>query len=479
MNYKLVFKTIGKLLQVQAAFLVIPLLFSFISQENISYSYIIPIAILLVFSFLLSFLKTGESKFYAKDGIATVGLAWIILSLFGALPFVLSGTLPNFVDAIFESSSGFTTTGSSVINNIETTYKSIQIWRSLTIWVGGMGILVFVIAIQPKNNSRAIYLLKAESTGPSVGKLTSKITLSARILYLIYIGLTLILFILLLFKIPFFDSLNYALSTAGTGGFGIHNNSIGHYADVYVEAVITVFMILFGISFNVFYLILIGNVKQALKSEELRVYLVIFISVSILIAINTIGMYTNFMEALRYSSFQSASIMTTTGYSTTNFNSWPELSKWLLIILMFIGGSAGSTAGGMKVSRIIIYFKTVIKEIKYSIHPNRISIITFEGKPITESMSKGVFAYLATYILILIFGVLIISIDGYDIATNFTATLSSISNVGPGLGAVGPANNYSIFSSFSKVVLSFIMIVGRLELFPILILFSPKLYKNN
>lgn len=478
MNYKLVFKTIGKLLQVEAALLVIPLIVSFFYEENISYSYLVPIGILIIISIMLSLLKPSELSFTAKEGFAVVGLSWLILSAFGSLPLIISGVLPNFFDAFFETASGFTTTGSSVITNVEIVPKSILLWRSITIWVGGMGILVFIIAILPKTNSRSIYLLKAESTGIKVGKLTSKITLSARILYLIYICLTLLLIILLSFKIPLFDSINYALSAAGTGGFGIHNTSIAYYNSVYVDIVVAVFITIFGINFNIFYLILIGNVKQALKSEELRIYLIILLTATVLITFNTIGIYSNFFNALRYSFFQSASIMTTTGFSTYDFNTWPELSKWILVMLMLIGGSAGSTAGGLKVSRIIVFFKTIIKEIKYSIHPNQISIITFEGKRVEESTSKGVFAFLTAYIFIIVIGVLLISIDGKDLTTNLLAILSTINNVGPGLNLIGPLNNYSIFSNLSKLVLSFVMIIGRLEIFPILILFSPSLYKK-
>lgn len=478
MNYRLVFKTIGKLLQVEAALLVIPLIVSIFYEENISYSYLVPIGILIIISILLSLLKPRELSFTAKEGFAVVGLSWLIISAFGSLPLIFSGVLPNFFDAFFETASGFTTTGSSVIKDVEILPKSILLWRSITIWVGGMGILVFIIAILPKTNSRSIYLLKAESTGIKVGKLTSKITLSARILYLIYMGLTLIMIILLSFKIPLFDSINFALSSAGTGGFAIYNLSVAHYNSLYVEIVIGIFITLFGINFNVFYLIIIGNVKQALKSEELRYYLIILFTASALIAINTIGIYGNFINALRYSFFQSASIMTTTGFSTYDFNTWPEFSKWILVMLMFIGGSAGSTAGGIKVSRIIIYFKTILKEIKYSIHPNQISIITFEGKRVEESTSKGVFGFIVAYMFIFVIGVLLISIDGKDLTTNLLAIITTINNVGPGLNLIGPLNNFSIFSNFSKFVLSFIMIIGRLEIFPILILFSPKLYKK-
>ncbi len=479
MNYKIVLKTLGKLFFVEAGLLIIPLALSLINKEDIYLAYLIPILILLIIGKLLSYIKTDKTDFFAKEGFATVGIAWLILSLFGSIPFVISGTLPNFFDAFFETASGFTTTGSSVIVNVENVYKSILLWRSLTIWIGGMGVLVFIIAIIPQSNIRSIYLLKAESTGPKVGKLTSKIVFSARILYLIYFFLTLILVILLAFKIPIFDSINYALSAAGTGGFSIHNNSIAHYNSAYVEVVITIFVIIFGINFNIFYLILIGKFAQAFKSEELKTYLIIITTAILLVAFNTLKIYNNFLTALRYSSFQVASIMTTTGFSSFDFNTWPEFSKWILIILMFIGGSAGSTAGGIKVSRVIIYFKTIIKEIKHSLFPNQISIITFEEKRVTEEMSKGVFSYLAAYFFILIIGVLIISIDNKDFATNFTAVLTTISNVGPGFNVIGPTGNFSSFSNLSKFTLSFIMIIGRLELFPILILFSPKLYRNK
>lgn len=479
MNYKLIFKTLGKLLLLEAILLTIPLIASFLNKENIYHAYLIPIIILLAIFFLTTLIKSTNNKFYPKEGFFVVGLTWIVLSLFGSLPFIISQTIPNFFSAFFEAASGFTTTGATIIDDVEAIYKSILLWRSLMVWIGGMGVLVFVIAILPQTSSRSIYLIKAESTGPSVGKLTSKTTLSARILYLIYISLTVILFLLLLIKIPFFDSINYALSTAGTGGFAIHNNSIAHYNSTYVEIVITIFMILFGINFNVFYLILIGNIRKALKSEELKVYLLILFSAIILIAINTLTLYNNIFTSLRYSAFQSASIMSTSGFSSTNFDMWPEFSKWILIILMFIGSSAGSTAGGIKVSRIIIYFKSVLKEIKYTIHPKQVSIITFEDKPITESVSKGAFSYITAYFIILILGILLISVDNYDFTTNFTAALSSISNVGPGFNLVGPLNNYSMFSSFSKTILALIMITGRLELFPILIFLSPKLYTNH
>lgn len=442
-------------------------------------AFLIPIIILLILAIVLLSIKVKRTTLYAKEGFLTVGLSWIILSLFGAIPFIVSNTLPNFFDAFFETVSGFTTTGSSVISNVEKVNKSILLWRSISIWLGGMGVLAFIIAVLPHTDARSIYMIKAESPGPKVGKLVSKVKFSTRILYLIYILLTLVFIIFLAFKIPIFDSVCYALSGAGTGGFAIHNLSIAHYNSLYVEIVTTVFLFLFGINFSIFYFILIGNYKEVLKNEELKNYILVLFTAIILIAFNTINIYGNFFSSLRYSAFQATSIMTTTGFSTFDFNNWPAFSKWILIILMFTGASAGSTSGGIKMSRIIIYFKTVIKEIKYSIHPKQISIITFEGKPLDEATQKSVSSFLAAYLIVLLFGVLLISIDGKDLITNFTAILASLSNVGPGLEIVGPLGNYASFSNFSKFILSIIMLIGRLELFPIFIIFSPRLWLSK
>jgi len=479
MNYRLIIKTIGKLLYIEALLLIIPLLCSFIYKEDIYLAYLIPISIMIILGFIFSKIKCENNKFYQREGFFTVGLAWLILSFFGSLPFIISQTIPNFFSAYFEATSGFTSTGATVISDLTVINKSILLWRSLMNWVGGMGILVFILAIIPQTDSRSIYLLKAESTGPSVDKLTTKLTYSARILYLIYFGLTLILFLLLIIKIPLFDSINFAFATAGTGGFAIFNESIAYYNSVYVEIVIAIFMIIFGINFNIYYLILIKNFKKAFKSEELKVYLGIILTATLLIAINTLNIYKNFFTSLRFSFFQVSSIISTSGYTSTNFDLWPEFSKWILIMLMFIGSCAGSTSGGIKVARIIIYFKTILKEIKYSIHPKRVSVITLEGKPVNESMMKGLFAFITTYIFILIIGTLLISLNKFDFITNFTATLTCLSNVGPGLSLVGPTGNFSIFSNFSHAVLSLIMMIGRLELFPILIIFSPSLYTND
>ncbi|NLD25736.1 MAG: TrkH family potassium uptake protein [Acholeplasmataceae bacterium] len=480
MNYRMVFRVIGNLLRVEAGLLLLPLIVSFIYKENLYYTYLIAIGILLVLSFILTAPKLKSRKIYARDGIVIVGLSWILMSFFGSLPFLISGEISNFFDAFFESSSGFTTTGASVLENVEGMSHSLLFWRSLTNWMGGMGVLVFVLAIMPNTDARSMYIMQAESPGPQVGKLVSKVRLTARILYGIYIALTVILIAFLTIKMPLFDSICHGLSTAGTGGFTIKNTSIGYYNSVYIDVVITVFMILFGVNFNLFYLILVGNIKSALKSEEFKTYFAIIAGAIILITINlvTSGIYQTVGQALRYSSFQVGTIISTTGFSTTDYNLWPAFSKWILILLMFVGGSAGSTAGGIKVSRIVIMFKMVVKEIKYNINPNRVTSIYFEGKPIEHSVGKGVYSFFLAYVLMLLLVTLIISIDGMDMLTNFTATLSCMSNVGPGFELVGPMGNYSGFSSFSKLILSFVMISGRLEIFPILILFAPNIWKR-
>ncbi len=464
MNYRLIFNFIGNLLRVEAFLLLFPLIVSIIYHENLYFAYSIPIFILILLSYVLKTKKSSKKQLYVREGFVITGLSWILLSFFGSLPFIISGEIPNFFDAFFETVSGFTTTGSSILKDIEAMSHSLLFWRSFTHWVGGMGVLVFVLAILPNTDASSMYILKAESPGPQVGKLVSKVRITARILYSIYIAMTVILIILLAFKMPLFDSFCNGLGTAGTGGFAIKNNSIAYYNSLYVDIVITIFMVLFGINFNIFYLLLIGHIKDAFKSEELRLYLFIIVGAIILIAINLYysGTFKTLSEAFRYSSFQTGSIISTTGYTTTDFNLWPSFSRWILVLLMFVGGMAGSTAGG----------------IKYSINPRRVSSLTFEGKPLEPEVGKGVSAFFIAYIFLLLIGVLLISIDGKDLITNFTATLACISNVGPGLAIVGPTGNFSSFSSFSKLVLSIIMLSGRLEIFPILILFSPRTWKR-
>ena len=479
MNYRFVFHQIGNILKVVAALMLLPLFVSIIYQESNFIAFLIPMAAALGVGFFLSRHKDVNPTIYAKEGLALVGLAWICVSIFGSLPFVISGQIPNFINAFFETVSGFTTTGASILTNIETLDKSMLFWRSFTHWIGGMGILVFIIAFLPQTNARSMFMNKADSPGPTVGKMTTKIKQTARILYGIYVTLTIIQIILLSFQIPLFDSFTHTFATAGTGGFSIHNASIAHYNSVYVETIITVFMIIYGINFTLFYLLLMRNVKGALKSEELRWYFGFLIVAMLLITINILPLYANLGEAIRYSTFQVASIMSTTGFATADFNNWPTLSKTVLVFLMFIGASAGSTGGGIKVSRIVIYFKMVIREIRYALHPRQVATITFEQKPLDDGVKKSISAYLIAYLSILIVATFIISFEGKDIVTTFTSVVSSLNNIGPGLEIVGPTGNFATFSVPSKLTLILTMLAGRLEIFPILILFAPGLWKQD
>ena len=481
MNFKMIFYTIGNMLKVEALLLILPLIVSLVYQENTYLSFLIPIAILTLVGFAISFKKPKNRTMYAREGLVIVGLSWIFISLFGALPFVISKEIPNFIDAFFETVSGFTTTGASILEDVEVLSKGMLFWRSFTHWVGGMGVLVFIMAILPSSDGDTIHILRAESPGPQVGKLVSKIKVNARILYLIYFAMTIIEIVLLLFgKMPLFDSIVHSFGTAGTGGFGIKNSSVGGYNN-YCQIVIGIFMILFGINFNIFYFLLIGNFRQALKSEELRWYLsIIFIAIA-LITLNIMISDTSkvFSTTLKDSFFQVASIITTTGFSTTDFNAWPELSRSILVVLMFFGACAGSTGGGIKISRIAILVKASGREVRKLVHPHSVQNVRFEGASVKEDTVKGVFAYLSIFIIIFVLAVLLVSLDGKDFVTNFTSVAACINNIGPGLGLVGPMGNYSSFSAFSKIVLLISMLVGRLEIFPILMLFIPNMWRNK
>ncbi len=482
MNYKMIFHTIGQILKVEAALLVLPLVVSLIYRENTYWAFLIPIALLLIIGFLCTIKKPAKDNIFAREGFVIVGLSWIIMSLFGALPFMISGEIPNFFDAIFETVSGFTTTGASVLSDVEALSKGMLFWRSFTHWIGGMGVLVFVLAVLPNSDGKSIYLLKAESPGPQVGKLVSKVRFTARILYCIYVVLTLIQIIFLVCgDMNFFDSVLHAFGTAGTGGFGIKNDSVAGYS-AYSQIVIGIFMVIFGINFNIFYLALIGNIKQVFKNEELRWYIGIIVVATLLITFNVFYQYdyiTSFGTTLRAAFFQVSSIITTTGFTTVDYDLWPALSKTILIFLMFIGASAGSTGGGLKVSRFIILIKSIGREIKNLLHPRSVTTIRFEGKSLDEGITKSVNVYFVTLITIFFACVLLVSFDGFSFETNFSAVAACLNNIGPGLGSVGPTANFGIYSYFSKVVLTLSMLIGRLEIFPILMLFSPRTYHNR
>lgn len=473
MNRRFVFHLLGNIFNITAVLMLLPMLVAILYGETSWFAFFIAIIISAVIGIPLSYCcRTEDKVIYAKEGFIIVALAWICMSLTGALPFVISGEIPSYVDAFFETVSGFTTTGASVLNDVEALSHGLLFWRSFTHWVGGMGVLVFIMAIIPASTDRSIHILRAEVPGPIVGKLVPKIRDTAKILYLIYIVLTVVEIVFLLIGgMPLFDSVVHAFGTAGTGGFGIKADSIASYSP-YLQWVITIFMLIFGVNFNLYYLILIKKIKNAFKSSELWVYIGINVVATAIIVMNTIGIYNSFADALRNSSFQVASIITTTGYSTVDFNTWPELSKTVLMILMFIGSCAGSTAGGFKISRVILLLKMVKRHINGLIHPRAVGVVHFEGKKVEEPVLKGVTSYLTIYLVCFVAVFMLLSFDGFDILTNFTAASACFNNIGPGLGAVGPAASYADYSVFSKLVLSGAMLLGRLEIYPMLFVFS-------
>lgn len=480
MNYQIVFYMIGRILQIEAALLTLPILTSVIYREKCFFALLISAFIALSAGFLLTKLfKKKDSMIYVKEGMTIVALAWILMSVVGALPFVISGEIPSFFDAFFETVSGFTTTGASILTDVESMSKGLLFWRSFTHWIGGMGVLVFIMAIFPQESGRSIHIMRAEMPGPIVGKLVPKIRETAKILYLIYVFMTIIeITLLCIGKMPLFESIVHTFGTAGTGGFGVRADSIRSYSP-YLQWVITIFMLLFGINFNLYYLILAKKLKTALKSSELWCYLAIVAISTAAITVNIYSQYSSASEAIRHSSFQVASIMTTTGYATTDFNLWPDFSKALLLVLMFIGGCAGSTAGGLKVSRVILLAKAAFRDLKHTLHPRSVESVKFEGKKVDSKTINGVTTYFALYSVILITIFLLLSIDKYDFETSFSATVSCFNNIGPGLGAAGPAANYAGFSDPSKVLLSFAMLLGRLEIYPLLLAFTPTLWKKR
>lgn len=478
MNYSIIIYILGWVLNFEAFFMLLPCTMAMIHKEEDGFAFLITCIICLGLGFLGSRRKPKNKVFYAKEGLVTVALSWIVLSIFGALPFVISGDIPSFTDALFETISGFTTTGATILTDVEGLSKSSLFWRSFTHWIGGMGVLVFILAVLPMAGEHNMYLMRAESPGPQVGKLVPRVRITAMILYGIYIGITLVQIVLLLVGgMPVFDAITLAFGTAGTGGFGIKNSSIADYS-TYLQGVITVFMIIFGINFNVYYLFLIKKPMQALKCEELRYYLSFILVSACLIAFNIRDMFPNGFLALHHAFFQVGSIITTTGYSTVDFNLWPEFSKTILIVLMFIGGCAGSTGGGIKVSRIIILLKTVKKELLSFLHPRSIKKIKFEGRVVEHEVLRTINVFIITYTVIFAGSVLLLAIDNFNFTTNFTAVLATLNNVGPGLNEIGPTGNFDVYSSFSKYVLMFDMLAGRLELFPMLLIFVPSTWKR-
>ncbi len=480
MNYKMIGNTVGRMVLAAAALLLLPLSVSLLYKESCFAAFLWAVGAAVVVGLPLVLLCKPKSKLiFAREGFVIVTLTWLLFSVIGALPFVFSGEIPRFVDAFFETVSGLTTTGASILTDVERMSKGLLFWRSFTHWIGGMGVLVFVMALLPEMSGRPIHILRAEMPGPVVGKLVPRIKDTAKILYLIYIAMTVLEIILLLCGgMSLFESTVHAFGTAGTGGFGTRADSIASYSP-YIQWVITVFMLLFGVNFTVYYLLLIRRFRYAFRNAELWVYFGVVAGAVAIITANIFSMYENFAEALRVAAFQVSSIMTTTGYATTDFNLWPQLSKSILLLLMFIGGCAGSTAGGLKVSRVVILNRMIRRETRHMLHPRSVSTVKMDGKPLDETMLSGVGTYFAVYMACFVAIFLVISLEPFGLETNLTATIACFNNVGPGLGAVGPVGNYAAFSTLSKYVLSAAMLLGRLEIYPLLLAFLPATWSKK
>ena len=477
MNYRMITYILGWILLFEGMFLAVPSITALAFGESALWTYLLSASVCLLIGSLLILKKPEKRQLYAREGCVIVSLSWIVLSAFGALPFYLSGEIPNFIDALFESVSGFTTTGASILSDVEAISHASRMWRSFTHWVGGMGVLVFIMAFIPLSGGQNMHIMKAESPGPSVSKLVPRVKTTAMLLYSIYLVLTTIEFVMLLFGgMTVYEALNTSFATGGTGGFGFYNSSMGSFSP-YIQIVVTVFMVLFSINFNCYFLLLTRKIKDAFNLE-LRTFLIIYTAATLLITFNIAGQFSDTGEALRHSAFTVASIMSTTGFSTVDFNLWPELSRTILVILMFIGACAGSTCGGIKISRVIILFKGMAKELQTMIQPHQVKKIKMDSHTIDHETVRSVNVFMVAYMMIFIISLILISFDNHDLITSFTAVSATINNVGPGLELVGPTSNFSFFSNQSKIVLIFDMIAGRLELFPMLLLFTPATWKR-
>ncbi len=473
MNFRMIGQVVGRVLCIEAALMFLPMITAVVYDES-PIPFLIAIGITGGIGLVMWRVRAKSGGITARDGFLIVGLSWIAMSLLGAIPFVLTGDIPNYVDALFETISGLTTTGATVVTAPEAMSRGCMFWRVFTHWIGGMGILVFVLAVLPMSGNRSMHIMRAEVPGPTVGKLVPRIRKTASILYLLYIALTLVETVLLVAGgMSFYDALLHAFATAGTGGLSTRALSIGYYNSTYIDIVVGVFMLLFGINFSLYYLILLGNIRTALRNEELHWFLGIIAFAVITITIDLQRYYADFFPALRDAFFQVTSIITTTGFSNTDYNVWPEYSRAMLVVLMFIGGCAGSTAGGLKVSRVMLLAKSCTIEVKKMLRPRCVEEVRLDGKPVDSQTVYNALTYFTFYILIMLLTALIISIDGFDFTTNFTAAISCLSNVGPGLSLIGPLGSFAIFSPLSKIVLMIGMLLGRLEIFPLLLLFVP------
>lgn len=481
MNIKVVLKVLGIVLFWESILMIPSLIISAVDGSYEIKAFIITIILTAVIGLILTRLKPNGAEMRKREGYAAVALSWFFMSLLGALPFYLSGSIPNYVDALFETVSGFTTTGSSIVRNIEIMPRGLLFWRSFTHWIGGMGVLVFTMALFPSIGGRPVFLMRAESPGPSPGKLVPKMGDSSKILYIIYTVMTaLVIILLILAGMPVFNSFIYAFGTAGTGGFSMDTLSVGAYNSPWIDWIITVGMFLFGINFTLYYLLIKKDWKNVFKNEELRLYfLYVFLGI-VFVVINILPIFNgNLAEALRHSAFTVSTLVTTTGYSTTDFNLWPMFSKSVLLTLMFFGACAGSTAGGVKSVRILVLFKTLYYEIKHTIHPKSVHKIKVDGKSLDDDTLKSILIFFFVYVLIIIFSLIIVSLDNFDFMTSFSAVIATISNIGPGFEAVGPMGNFADFSILSKIVFIANMILGRLEVLPVIVLFSPSIWKKH
>lgn len=481
MNYKMTAYVLGKMLGVEALVLCIPAAVSLIYGETSDRAaFGITSAVLCVFFLLFGRKKPENGRIYGKDGLVIVAAAWILWSVFGALPFYLSREIPSYVDALFETVSGFTTTGSTILTDIEALSYGMNFWRCLTHWIGGMGVLVFVMVVTSLDDKSSMHLMRAEVPGPEADKLVPKARETAKLLYAMYLALTVAEIIFLLAGgMNLYDSIIHSFSTAGTGGFANHNSSVAYYDSAYIDGVITVFMILFGINFNMYFLLLIKDVKSVWKNEEVRAYLGIIVAATLVITCNVLSIYKEPLKAFRYSIFQVASIITTTGFATADFNLWPELSKCILLLIMVIGACAGSTGGGVKVSRFLILWKSILKQVKGMLHPKSVNVVKVNGKKISNETLQGVYAYFSAYVFVFGISVLLVALDNFDFATTISGVLTTLSNVGPGISRVGPIENFQSFSVLSKIVFSMDMLIGRLEIFPFLMICSPSFWRKH
>lgn len=479
MNYKMIIYIMGQILKVVGLFMLLPIIVGLIyGEDHVITSFGIPFAALMIVSLIITAKKPKNNAIFSMEGFVSVAASWIAMSLIGAVPFVISGEIPHYPDALFETVSGFTTTGATILSDVEAMSKSCLFWRAFTHWLGGMGVLMFVLAVMSSNDSRTMHMMRAECAGPNVGRLVSKSKFSARILYGIYISLTVSEAVLLMCGgVPLYDAVLHACSSAGTGGFSMWGDSIGHYNSVYVEMVVAVFIILFGVNFNLYYYLIIRKFSLAFKNEEVRTYFGVIIAATLIITFNVMKLYNGFGDSLRHSFFMVASTITSAGFSTTDTAQWPMFSQTLLLLLMFVGSCAGSTGGGMKVSRIMIIIKTGIKELKYIVSPRAVATVKMDGKPVEKDVVRGASNYLILFIMLMCISLLLITLDNFTIEESASAVITCMNNIGFGVGAFGPAGNLGGLSSFSKIVLCFDMLLGRLEIYPLIMLFAPK--KNS